>query len=82
MGKVTEPGDQSWNIFQILWYDVFVLGDNDAVKIFWAVGVNLSKDAEVLLFDAGSDVELTWKLPELWNVKDDQLFHCAYQECV
>lgn len=44
------------------------------------VCIKQSKDNEVTLFDAASDVELTGNLPEILNVKDDQLFHCAYQE--
>lgn len=59
---------------------LFVLGDKDAVKIVWAVGVELSKDAG--MSNVGSDMKLTWKLPEIWNMKQDQLFHCAFREFV
>lgn len=43
------------------------------------VCIKQSKDTEVTLFDAGSDVDLTWNLPEILNVKDDQLFHCEFR---
>lgn len=68
--QVTEPGNQSWNIFHAPWLYFLVLGDKDAVKIniVCAVVVELSKDADVLLSNTGSDMKLSWKRPEIWNV--------------
>lgn len=67
MGKVTEPGDR--HVTSSRFYDKMFLFLVIMTQLkSWAVGIKQSKDAEVMLFDASSDLELTWKLPEIWNV--------------
>lgn len=72
MGKVTEPGDR--HVTSSRFYDKMFLFLVIMTQLkSWAVGIKQSKDAEVMLFDASSDLELTWKLPEIWNVYDDKM---------